>query len=163
MLIEQDVQIGLILRAVLYGTACMTYFTVIQYFTQSASLPGASTWQIILSLTDEAIYWIPGFFMLGPLMVYDMLKITNRVAGPIFALRRQMTCLYQQQPGRSLAFRNDDYWDSLAAEFNQVREELLQLRSENEELRAAATNVSSAHEADAMTRAGSSIDAVVPR
>lgn len=134
LLVEQDVQLGLVMRAVLYGAACMTYFTVIQFFTQSANHPSLSGWETILSLTDEAIYWVPGFFMLGPLMVYDMLRITNRVAGPIFAMRRQIAALNKGEDARQLKFRNDDYWDTLASEFNTVRQELIHLRAENQRL-----------------------------
>ena len=144
LLIERDVQLSLILRALLYGTACMTYFTVVQYFAQANNRPAAPALETILSLTDEAIYWVPGFFMLGPLMIYDMLRITNRVAGPIFVLRRELTGLNKGESGRPLRFRNDDYWDSLASEFNKVRDELLNLRSENLELRAAASKAPSA-------------------
>lgn len=134
LLVEQDVQLSLIMRAVLYGSACMIYFTVIQFFTNASSHPETASWETVLSLTDEAIYWVPGFFMLGPLMVYDMLRITNRVAGPIFAMRREMIALNQGDDGRQLKFRNEDYWDSLASEFNTVREEIIRLRLENERL-----------------------------
>lgn len=148
LLVERDVQLSLILRAVLYGAACMTYFTVIQFFTQSASRPGTPALETFLSLTDEAIYWVPGFFMLGPLMVYDMLRITNRVAGPIFVLRRAMNQLNQGETGRRLRFRNDDYWDSLACEFNLIRDELLSLRAENLSLRASTEETSDANAID---------------
>lgn len=144
LLIERDVQLSLILRALLYGAACMTYFTVIQYFTQANNRPGAPALETLLSLTDEAIYWVPGFFMLGPLMVYDMLRVTNRVAGPIFVLRRELNGLNKGETGRPLKFRNDDYWDSLASEFNTTREELLRLRAENLELKSAEADVPNA-------------------
>ena len=136
LLVEQDVQLSLIMRAILYGAACMTYFTVIQFFTKASSHPETAPWETFLLLTDEAIYWVPGFFMLGPLMIYDMLRITNRVAGPIFAMRRQMMALNQGNEGRQLKFRNEDYWDSLASEFNAIRDELIRLRSENARLQA---------------------------
>ncbi|WP_044300352.1 hypothetical protein [Rhodopirellula sallentina] len=135
LLVEQDVQVSLIFRAVLYGAACMTYFTVIQFFTQAMHHPGILMSEIFLSLTDEAIYWVPGFLVLGPLMVYDMLRITNRVAGPIYSMRREMRAIASGADGRGLKFRNDDYWDSLATEFNELRQTILDLREENEYLR----------------------------
>ncbi|EMI43099.1 hypothetical protein [Rhodopirellula sp. SWK7] len=136
LLVEQDVQVSLVFRAVLYGAACMTYFTVIQFFTQAMHHPGILMSEIFLSLTDEAIYWVPGFLVLGPLMVYDMLRITNRVAGPIYSMRREMRAIAAGADGRGLKFRNDDYWDTLATEFNDLRRTVLELREENEILRA---------------------------
>jgi len=122
----------------------MTYFTVIQFFTASLNHPGTVLSEVFFSLADEAIYWVPGFLLLGPLMVYDMLRITNRVAGPIFVMRREMRKLIHGESGRNLKFRNDDYWDSLAADFNQIRQELIRLREENQELRSAADSEASA-------------------
>lgn len=137
LLIDNDVQVSLVMRALLYGAVCMTYFTVIQFFTQSLNHPGKSLTECLMCLADEAIYWVPGFLILGPLMVYDMLRISNRFAGPIFALRRQMQALIDRQPSRELTFRDDDHWDCLAAQFNQLRTELICLRQENEDLRTA--------------------------
>jgi hypothetical protein len=142
LLVEKDVQVSLILRALLYGTACMTYFTVIQFFTQAMNHPGIQVSEIFLSLTDEAIYWVPGFLVLGPLMVYDMLRITNRVAGPIYSMRREMRTIVEGESGRGLKFRNDDYWDSLATDFNAFRKEIIALREENAALRATGDHTS---------------------
>jgi signal transduction histidine kinase len=72
-----------------------------------------------------------------------MLRITNRVAGPIFIMRRQIVDLNQGEDGHPLKFRNDDYWDSLAGDFNSLRDELLQLRTENQALRSATAAASS--------------------
>ena len=138
----------------------MTYFTVIQFFTQSMNHPGMSVWETTLSLTDEAIFWIPGFFLLGPLMIYDMLRITNRVAGPIFAMRRQIQALLNGEEGRALKFRNDDYWDKLATEFNALRQEIVDMRSENAQLRQDAESASDASRQESQSE--TSDGAVVP-
>ncbi|MCC9643426.1 hypothetical protein LOC71_14165 [Rhodopirellula sp. JC740] len=129
LLIDRDVQVALIMRAVLYGTACVTYFVVIQFFTQSMIHPGVATSDLFLSLTDEAIYWVPGLLVLGPLMIYDVLRVSNRFAGPIFSMRREMQNLIDGKEGRNIKFRNDDHWSSLAMQFNVIREELLELRA----------------------------------
>ncbi|EKK02377.1 hypothetical protein RBSH_02311 [Rhodopirellula baltica SH28] len=129
LLIDKDVQVALILRAVLYGTACVTYFVVIQFFTQSMIHPGVNTADLFLSLTDEAMYWVPGLLVLGPLMIYDVLKVSNRFAGPIFSMRREMQNLIDGKEGRNITFRNDDHWSTMAMQFNTIREELLELRA----------------------------------
>ncbi|MFG0264850.1 MAG: hypothetical protein ACF8AM_06805 [Rhodopirellula sp. JB055] len=129
LLIDRDVQVALILRAVLYGTACVTYFVVIQFFTQSMIHPGVATSDLFLSLTDEAVYWVPGLLVLGPLMIYDVLKVSNRFAGPIFSMRREMQNLVDGKEGRNISFRNDDHWSAMAIQFNTIREEVLELRA----------------------------------
>jgi len=146
-LVEHDVQVSLIFRVVLYGAACMTYFTVIQFFTQAMHHPGIPIAEVFLSLTDEAIYWVPGFLVLGPLMVYDMLRITNRIAGPIFSVRCEMRALNAGERGRGLRFRNDVYWDTLATEFNEIRQQIIDLREENDRLRSELPAQSGAEDA----------------
>lgn len=129
LLIDKDVQIALVLRAMLYGTACVTYFVVIQFFTQFMIHPGLNIADLLFSLTDEAIYWVPGLLVLGPLMIYDVLKVSNRFAGPIFSMRREMQNLIDGKEGRNISFRNDDHWSTLAMQFNTIREEILELRA----------------------------------
>lgn len=137
LLIDNDVQVSLILRGLLYGAVCMTYFTVIQFFAQSLKSPGMPFSDCLMRLADEAIYWVPGFLILGPLMVHDMLRISNRFAGPIFALRRQMQALIDGKESRELNFRDEDHWACLAAQFNTLRADVHRLREENEQLKSA--------------------------
>ncbi len=66
--------------------------------------------------------------LLIPIIIYDLLTVTNRLAGPIFRLRREMNRLAQGNSLEPLAFREGDYWQEVAGSFNQIRDELLALR-----------------------------------
>ncbi|KLU01999.1 hypothetical protein RISK_005954 [Rhodopirellula islandica] len=162
LLIDSDVQVALILRAVLYGTACVTYFVVIQFFTQSMIHPGVATADLFLSLTDEAIYWVPGLLVLGPLMIYDVLKVSNRFAGPIFSMRREMQNLIDGKEGRNISFRNDDHWSAMAMQFNTIREEVLELRAKLGEEAGAAEDEDIDEEDDSWMEATPEEEAAIP-
>ena len=132
LLIEKDVQCALLMRAGLHATALAVYFTVTQFFAQSIDSPDAGIVELFFRLTDEAIYWGPGLMLLGPLIAYDILKLTNRFSGPVFRLRREMDRLIADESKQPLSFRDEDYWADLADRYNQLREEIITLREQRE-------------------------------
>lgn len=135
LLVDQPVQGMLLKRTGLYSVACALYFVVILIFAESMSRKDGTIVDAIGRCFEEAIYWAPGLFLLAPLVAYDMLKLTNRFAGPIFRLRREMQRLIVGESERPLNFRDGDYWTEIAEEFNHLRDELMELRKENAELK----------------------------
>ncbi|TWU50782.1 hypothetical protein Poly51_40750 [Rubripirellula tenax] len=128
LLIDHHVQGSLLRRTALYSAACAVYFIVILIFTESMSRSDTTLVEAIERCIDEAIYWAPGLILLAPLVAYDMLKLTNRFAGPMFRLRREMQRLANGECERPLTFRDGDYWTEFADVFNQLRDELEELR-----------------------------------
>ena len=55
-----------------------------------------------------------------PVFILDAVKLSNRFTGPIFRLRRTLANLSQGKPVRPLEFRSNDFWRSLADDFNRV-------------------------------------------
>ncbi len=134
LLIDEHVQGSLLRRTALYSGACAVYFIVILVFTESMSNPDEPLSAGIWRCLDEAIYWAPGLMLLSPVIAYDMLKVTNRFAGPFFRLRREMTRLIAGESIEPLSFRDGDYWVEVADIFNELRDELMELREENARL-----------------------------
>ena len=137
LLIDENVQGSLLKRAAFYSVACVVYFMVILVFTESMSRQDASFAEALMGCLGEAIYWAPGLLLMTPLVAYDMLKQTNRFAGPVFRLRREMRRLIAGESDLPLSFRNDDYWTEMADDFNAIREELLELRKIKAEYQSA--------------------------
>lgn len=137
LLIDEKVQGALLQRAGFYSVACALYFIVILIFAEFMSHQDVSFGDAILGCFGEAIYWLPGLLLMVPMIAYDMLKQTNRFAGPAFRLRREMQRLIAGESDRPLNFRDDDYWTEMADEFNQIREELLELRKVKTQLAGA--------------------------
>lgn len=128
LLIDERVQGALLKRAGFYSLACALYFIMILVFTESMSRKDISVGEAAFACVEEAIYWLPGLLLMVPIIAYDMLKQTNRFAGPVSRLRREMQRLVANESDRPLNFRDDDYWAEMADEFNQIRSELLELR-----------------------------------
>ncbi|MGB7326300.1 MAG: hypothetical protein WBD31_15610 [Rubripirellula sp.] len=143
LLIDRHVQGTLLQRTALYSVACAVYFIVILVFAETMSNTNATFNDAVFKCLDEAIYWAPGLILLAPLVAYDMLRLTNRFAGPVFRLRREMQRLADGNSEFPLTFRDGDYWTDFAGVFNSLRDELMELR----EFKASA---------DARAQAGSS-------
>ncbi|MEM6979192.1 MAG: hypothetical protein AAF539_05940 [Planctomycetota bacterium] len=141
-------QTSLIGRSALYVAACLVYFITVEYFAQYRLHPGVTPLELITTLSIEAIFWLPGLVALMPLMIIDMLRQTNRVAGPVFSLRRQMRHLADNKPSRTLSFRGNDYWVSMAEDFNALRAELLQLRELNGQFNSEDTDLADSEPTD---------------
>ena len=62
---------------------------------------------------------------LTPVFVYDSIKLTNRLAGPLHRLRRGLKALARGQEGEQVTFRPNDFWRDMAEDYNRVRDRLL--------------------------------------
>ncbi len=128
LLIDPPVQLALLRRIGLYSFVCCLYFAATQLLAAFLSHPDASISEIVTMYLDEAVYGFCGLVLLVPLVVYDLLHATNRIAGPIFRLRREMRDLAHSDDVEDLSFRHNDHWHDIADTFNELREELLELR-----------------------------------
>jgi len=60
--------------------------------------------------------------VLGPILIRDLCKLTNRFAGPMVRLRRAMHDLAEGREVSPIHFRERDFWKDLAIDFNRVVE-----------------------------------------
>lgn len=128
LLIDSAVQTPVLQRTALYSICGAIYFMVIMFFSVAADTPNQTWHETLFQCFDEAVYWAPGIMLLAPVIVYDILTLTNRFVGPVFRLRRELERLVKQEECIELNFRDGDYWTEMADLFNQVREEVLELR-----------------------------------
>jgi hypothetical protein len=57
--------------------------------------------------------------ILLPLVIMDVLRLTNRFVGPVFRLRRALREAAEGHP-KPLQFRDDDFWREVAEDFNRA-------------------------------------------
>jgi hypothetical protein len=60
--------------------------------------------------------------LLIPAFIWDTLKISNRFAGPVLRLRSALANAAQGQEVEHLSFRESDFWQQIAEDFNRVVE-----------------------------------------
>jgi aconitase B len=73
---------------------------------------------------------------LMPAFLLDVVRFSNRFAGPIVRLRRFLRELGENGEVPPLKFRDDDFWMEIAKEFNVCRERIYRQRMEIERLQA---------------------------
>jgi hypothetical protein len=130
LLIDESVQGALLRRTALYCGCSAVYFITILIFTESITTPDQTILQSLLHNLNEIVYWAPGLMLMSPIVLYDLLRVTNRFAGPVFRLQREMQRLIDCESTSPLTFRERDYWMEMAVAFNKIRDEMLERRGQ---------------------------------
>jgi len=116
---DRKFQLSLLLRVVLQLTVLL-----------AIGLGFLVAWEFLLSGPDASLVscfgavgerYAPAIVMLAallPVMAYDILGLSNRMAGPVFRVRGALRRLAQGENVEPLKFRRNDYWQDLAADFN---------------------------------------------
>ncbi|MEX0585769.1 MAG: hypothetical protein WD176_03945 [Pirellulales bacterium] len=78
--------------------------------------------------------------ILGPVFIYDMVRLTNRFAGPMLRLRHGMQKLARGEAVEPMVFRQGDFWYEMAEAFNNVAARVQ--NSTNGKSKAAGTDAS---------------------
>ncbi|HYO24038.1 MAG TPA: hypothetical protein VEQ85_03730, partial [Lacipirellulaceae bacterium] len=77
----------------------------------------------------QQLWWTHGplflvmFFML-PVFIVDTIKLSHRFAGPIYRMRQTIRSLAKGGAYTPMKFRDLDFWQGLAEDFNQMVERL---------------------------------------
>ena len=72
------------------------------------------------------------------LVVIDTVRVSNRFVGPLLRLRREMRHLAAGEAAKTIQFRDGDYWQDFAAEFNAVAQRMELLEAQASQARQPA-------------------------
>jgi hypothetical protein len=120
LFVDPKVQGSLILKTVLYWIVCVVTITLMLL-----------CWRIITG-PARMFYWhfddmwfhfgpaLVASFLLLPLMVYDVVQMSNRFCGPLFRMRRAIRALARGEHVDPISFRDGDFWPEIAQEFNAL-------------------------------------------
>jgi len=118
--VDRQVQGAIILRTTTYWALCM--------FTIASML---AVWRIVVGppqpfLSHVAAMWRlygpvgVASLLLLPILIIDIVAMSNRFAGPATRLRRAMRQLADGRVVDPIQFRADDYWKDFADDFNRL-------------------------------------------
>lgn len=131
--IDSQVQGALARRLVIHWTMFIFIAIVLAFCMQVLGDP-------LRSFGEHAqqAWWIHGpFFLiliaLIPVFVRDSIRLSHRFAGPIYRLRKTIRSIAKGKPAPPLKFRDDDYWQGLAEDFNTMVQRLSQGAEDPEE------------------------------
>ena len=102
----------------------LEYFAFADFFTQYGPL-------VLTSL------------VLVPLIMFDVVAVSNRFVGPLLRMRRSMRELAAAQPVEPIHFRDKDFWQDVAQEFNLV---VARVQDLEQQLAEAREQLAESHE-----------------
>jgi hypothetical protein len=140
LLVDKQVQFLLIKRVLLYWACGVVFITlpiaISQTFIEPSKILGQhyidtwrSHWPILATMT-----------VLLPLVLFDILRVSHRFAGPIFRLRRELQRFANRQSAASVKFRDGDFWPDLGDHFTDLMERIRAAESRVAELEEQAAS-----------------------
>jgi hypothetical protein len=130
LFVDPKVQGALIARIVMYWVVCLVTIALMLLCWDIITGPAR---MFYMHFDDLWFFYGPAAiasFILLPLVIMDIIRISNRFVGPLLRLRRSMRALARGEYVEPLEFRNNDFWYDFADEFNAIRARILQLSAE---------------------------------
>ena len=118
--IDRGVQGALMLRAALYWGCCLLVVTLVLLVWQTVTGPARIFYTQFDSLWFRYGPALVIAFCLLPLVLVDVVRMSNRFAGPAYRLRRAMHQLANGEQVQPITFRQADFWKEFADDFNRI-------------------------------------------
>ena len=122
--VDPKVQGTLVRRLIRHWVLFMVVASMVAFCLQVLSNPFRSLGEHVHDL-----WWTHGPFLLVmvfllPVFVLDTIQLSHRFAGPIYRLRQVILEIAQGDPPPRLKFRDFDFWQGLAEDFNRMVDQL---------------------------------------
>lgn len=122
--VESSVQGALVRRVVmhwlLFFVLAFCFLTAWQLLISGQPLNFGS--QEMQSIWQSCIPVLVSLVVLMPVFIRDTIRLSHRFSGPIVRLRNELRALADGKVNKPLNFRDGDFWQDLAGEFNRVAE-----------------------------------------
>lgn len=129
--IDHPFQLAILRRVGAYAILGIIYFAAISLTTDSMADPHFDWHSMWMKCCDEAVYWAPGLLFILPTLAIDLLRFTRRFTLPVNRVAQEIRLLTEGKSESPLVLDGCEAWENLAREFNELREELLELRQSN--------------------------------
>lgn len=149
LIVDGPLQGALVCRIVLYW--CVTVAAMLVLAGLQVAWADPSTAFPVL-LNRAAMAFGPALIaavVLLPLVLLDAVRFSHRFAGPMTRLRNEAERLANGEKIAPIKFRDGDYWNDLAAEFNRMADQIAANRSNQREAATASDCSGRAEEAGA--------------
>lgn len=120
LLVDPQVQGMLMRHACCYCLGCILFVTVPLLIGLTVVFPQRTFVENLTALWTQYQAVLMALVLMVPFILYDLLKLSNRFAGPLFRLRREMRRLADGEDVQPIHFRDGDFWQDMAFRFNQI-------------------------------------------
>jgi hypothetical protein len=118
--VDPKVQGALVWRAILYWFTCLATMTLVLLCWRILTGPARLFYY---HFDDMWFYYGPALIasvLVLPVVVIDIIHLSNRFTGPMLRLRRSMRALVRGEHVEPIRFRDRDFWHDFAEEFNAM-------------------------------------------
>ncbi|GAB5403902.1 MAG: hypothetical protein Aurels2KO_21330 [Aureliella sp.] len=130
LFIDKEVQGALVARVVIYWLAGIAYVILGSVGTNLYTSPNWTISQHFSHMLDTYWAWIPSALLILPLVIYDVVRLSNKFAGPIYRLRSHLQRSLDNPAPERVQFRGDDFWRDLADPVNELQRRIVKLQDE---------------------------------
>lgn len=120
LFVDPKVQGALVGRVVMYWFVCLITISLMLLCWRIVTGPARP---VYTHFDDMWFFYGPAavasLFLL-PLVIVDIVRLSNRFTGPLLRLRRSMRALARGEHVTPIEFRDGDFWQDFAEEFNRV-------------------------------------------
>ncbi len=122
--IDKKVQGALLIRTVWYWGFCLLTIGIMLAIWRSFTGPA----QVFYDHFHDIYYrYGPALIasiLLLPIVVLDVIRLSNRFAGPVYRLRDVLQRVARGEKVEPIQFRDDDFWKEIADDFNAIVDRL---------------------------------------
>jgi hypothetical protein len=120
LFVDHKVQGALVMRAISYWFMCLLTVALMLLCWRVLTGPARLFYR---HLDDMWFHFGPALIaslILLPIIVVDIIRLSNRFAGPMLRMRRAMQNLAKGERVPPLQFRDNDFWKDFAQDFNAL-------------------------------------------
>lgn len=129
LFVDSKVQGALAARVVLYWGASMATMALMLLCFRIITGPARLFYEHFDDMWFHYGPALAGSIIILPVLVIDVVRLSNRFAGPVVRLRRGMRALARGESVELLHFREGDFWQAFAEEFNAVAARLRRMEA----------------------------------
>ena len=127
LFVDYKVQGALINRVLIYWIMCLATLTLMILCWRIITGPARMFYTHFDDMWFQFGPAVIGSLLLLPLVVYDIVRLSNRFVGPLLRLRRSLRALARGEEVPPLEFREGDFWKEIAQEFNAIADRMQKL------------------------------------
>ena len=120
ILTDEAVQGELLFRAIVYWFFCLMTVSLLVIAWAAYAGPPRPLAEVVRASLAKYAPAIFGSVILLPIVLIDVLRVSNRFVGPIHQVRNTLRRLAANEPADPVMLRKDDFWQELAFYTNQV-------------------------------------------
>jgi signal transduction histidine kinase len=113
-------QSTLLVHVVLYWLYCILSIAMMALVWILLCKQPVNCMDLLQQLWNSCAPALIGSALLLPLILLDCLRLSNRFAGPMIRLRREMKALAEGKVSRTVQLRDGDFWHDFAEDWNRV-------------------------------------------